>query len=276
MESLRRKWLLDLLPETKWKNRLRCAVYNRRIRAFGHDRSLARHGVRIAFSDGWFVVRYRSATVRFRENPFWQGLVDFPGYVAKWAPKEGDVVVDGGAFAGVFGLIAAKLVGNAGRVIAFEPDKRNCADLEKNTEENGITNLTLVNKGLWRQDGDLFLEDGRGKESRLCSAEEAADCLAKVEVAAMDRELERQGIDHVDFVKVDIEGAELEFLEGARETLLRNETRVAIASYHVVNGQTTSDRVERILKEYGYETETGFPPHVTTYGWKGCGNGRER
>jgi FkbM family methyltransferase len=228
----------------------------------------------MTYSDGCFVVQYRNATVRFRENPFWQGLIDFPGYVAKCAPKEGNVVIDAGAYAGVFSLIAAKLVGNAGRVIAFEPDALNYRILERNVADNGITNLALVTKGLWSREGHLSLADGLGKESRLSLPEETIGGAAKVEVSSMDRELERQGINRVDFVKADIEGAELEFLKGAEKTLPRSEAHVAIASYHILDGQTTSERVENILREYGYETETGFPPHVTTYGWRPCGTSR--
>ena len=72
----------------------------------------------------------------------------------------------------------------------------------------------------------------------------------------------------VDVIKMDIEGAEIEAIQGAEETLKRNYAYVAIASYHIVNGKTTSIFLENYLSKIGYKAKSDFPKHLTTYGKK--------
>ena len=67
---------------------------------------------------------------------------------------------------------------------------------------------------------------------------------------------------------MDIEGSEIQALDGAKETLLKNNLNIAIASYHIVNGEKTCIALEKKLKSLGYETHTGYSQHLTTYGWK--------
>ena len=63
-------------------------------------------------------------------------------YEKLWSPKEGDVVIDVGAYVGMFTIRASELVGESGRVIAIEPEPRNFSYLERNTE--GLNNVSLV------------------------------------------------------------------------------------------------------------------------------------
>jgi hypothetical protein len=89
-----------------------------------------------------------------------------------------------------------------------------------------------------------------------------------VEVTSLDAELERLGLDHVDLLKADVEGAEIEMLKGAKRLLDGGEVRSSIASYHVVDGKMSCYAVEDLLRSHGYEAETNFPHHPTTYGWR--------
>jgi hypothetical protein len=67
---------------------------------------------------------------------------------------------------------------------------------------------------------------------------------------------------------MDIEGSELQALKGAEHILKTNKTNLAIASYHIINGEETSTEAENILKGFGYQAATEFPEHKTTYGRK--------
>ena len=72
----------------------------------------------------------------------------------------------------------------------------------------------------------------------------------------------------VSFIKSDIEGAEIEALKGMKSVLKNGSPQLAIASYHLRDGKKTCFFVEEFLKEFGYETKTGHPIHLTTYGKK--------
>jgi hypothetical protein len=67
---------------------------------------------------------------------------------------------------------------------------------------------------------------------------------------------------------MDIEGAEVESLKGAVETISKFSPRFAIASYHIRNNEKTCFAVEKFLMGNGYAVETFFTPHLTTYGEK--------
>ena len=64
---------------------------------------------------------------------------------------------------------------------------------------------------------------------------------------------------------MDIEGAELEAIEGARPILVSTRPRFAIASYHLREGRSTAARLETIFRELRYDVVTEFPSHLTTY-----------
>ena len=102
----------------------------------------------------------------------------------------------------------------------------------------------------------IILKDGYGAQHKTLSLAPIAGYLGKL--------LKKK----VDFIKMDIEGAELAALEGAIKTLTSNNLQLAIASYHIVDGQQTFMKLEEQLGRLGYKTETAFPPWLVTYAWK--------
>jgi FkbM family methyltransferase len=188
------------------------------------------------------------------------------GYLLERAVQPGDTVLDGGAYHGTFAVVAARLAGPAGRVFAFEPIESNAAVLRENLRLNAAENVTVVTAGLAERTGRaMFAECGIGSAIHPRGRYEAA-------VVSIDDFARERGLDAGAplFVKMDIEGAEVEALRGARE-MLRRATRafLAIATYHVRDGRTTSGAVESELRDLGYETVTRHPRHLTTFAWKG-------
>ena len=189
-----------------------------------------------------------------------------PGYLAKYNIKEGDIVIDCGAYIGEFTLYAAKAAWKAGKVIAFEPDHGFFKELEKNIALNDLHNVILVEKGVWSKEDRLKFSSGSQSSNLFAGNLEYNTTSYDVLVTSLDSELKKRGIAKVDFIKMDVEGSEIEAVKGARAILERCGPQLAIASYHALNGQKTHIELEKILKNFGYDAETGYPAHLTTYG----------
>jgi FkbM family methyltransferase len=192
------------------------------------------------------------------------------GYELYYQLKPGDVVVDAGAFTGDYTVYASRKVGPTGRVLAFEPDPKTCRILERNLKRERFQNVTIIPKGLWNENTTLTFQVLNSLQSHVAASPapgEAPDRV-QVEVVRLDDELQRLGITKVDLLKMDIEGAEIQAIEGCEKVLAENNVHVAIAAYHIVNGETTSLFLEKFLRVRGYETKSDYHKHLTTYAWK--------
>jgi FkbM family methyltransferase len=142
-------------------------------------------------------------------------------------------VVDAGAHHGLYTLLASKLVGWEGRVIAIEPSPRECQRLERHLRLNRCSNTELVQCALGENQGeaDLYVVDGFQdwcNSLRLPAVDEPVRTV-RVSVRRLDDILAEWGVTKVDFLKLDVEGAELSVLYSAMK-LLNGESRPAILS----------------------------------------------
>ena len=148
------------------------------------------------------------------------------------APRPGDVVIDAGACFGDTALAFAASVGEHGRVLAFEIDPTNAALARRNIAANPelASRIELRECALADSEAPLYLH-GSGPGARV-SSEPSAHRLA---VTTIDRVAGESGVERIDFVKMDIEGAERLALIGAGETLRRFRPRLAISVYHRID-----------------------------------------
>ncbi|MFB6115259.1 MAG: FkbM family methyltransferase [Candidatus Nanohalobium sp.] len=182
------------------------------------------------------------------------------GYVKNVDLDEANLVVDAGAYPGEFTIYAAR---KGAEVIALEPDPENAEDLRENVRMNGLEDkVTVVEKGLWDEKDQKSFE--RDQEFGLGSQIEE-DAEITIQLDTLDHIASEHG--EPDFVKMDIEGAEIEALKGAEEVLEDVKPGFAIATYHIdEDGDKTCHEVEEILEKHGYDAETGYGRHLTTYG----------
>lgn len=147
--------------------------------------------------------------------------------------RKGDVVVDCGAHVGTFTHFA--LARGAGKVIAVEPSPRNVECLRRNfAKEIADGRVVVYAKGVWNKDDVLVLEQV-GENSAADTVVMHQPGAAKgdtVPLTTIDKLVAELGLDRVDYIKMDIEGAEVPALQGAAETLKRWKPRLALASYH--------------------------------------------
>lgn len=141
---------------------------------------------------------------------------------------DGEVFIDGGAYTGdtiqQYMDTARKEHKKIGKIIAFEPDPDNYQLLNKFYGKN--KKIMIINKGLADRSGE-FLFLGRGESSRLTEDERKA--TTKVSVVNIDSIPECR---EATWIKMDIEGAEMDALHGAQETIKRSCPKLTICIYH--------------------------------------------
>ena len=136
--------------------------------------------------------------------------------------KPGMVVVDVGANFGYYSILSAKLVGNDGRVVAFEPLKKFYDRLIDHIDRNHCNQITAVQCGLSEKEEELTLYDGGDSASfYLTNENEPVQITEAVKLITLDSYIAHNEIGRVDFIKVDIDGHEVKFLRGAKATIRR-------------------------------------------------------
>lgn len=176
-------------------------------------------------------------------------------------PKPGEVVVDVGTYYGRYTLIASRYVGSSGLVIGIEADLDNYYITQKNIETNGINNVRLIHSAAANCEGTIKLY----KTERLGTPSIVWDKRAKYETVpcqTVDKLLSDSGVQKVDWLKIDVEGAELMVLEGSQKILTENEKLRLVIEIH-----TASDSVLNFLKQFDYKIsileKTGkIPYHI--------------
>jgi FkbM family methyltransferase len=170
--------------------------------------------------------------------------------------EEGDIVIDCGANTGIASLLFAKRAGKSGKVIAIEPEEKNYEALRKTAKLNKgkVAPIIPLKLAVYKENCqlELFLSDlkpgthtiyfeERKKEARLRAEFE------KVKALKIDTLVEELGLERVDFIKMDIEGAEVDALIGAEETISQFKPKLAICTYH---RPTDPVEIRKILSKY--------------------------
>ncbi len=170
-------------------------------------------------------------------------------YTYWYTPQPGDIVWDAGAYSGATTCLLASMVGPTGKVYAFEPDDLNYTYLEKNIAHHGITNVIPVRKALSGSSGTTtFFMDGT-MASGIRDFVVYSDTKHNKEVETISMEDACKELGCVpSYIKMDIEGAELSFIEGAKEFLKTHPVHFAIESYHRVHGDYTYKKLDPIFE----------------------------
>ena len=152
-------------------------------------------------------------------------------------PSKGDVVVDAGAHYGFYTLHASRLVGTDGMVLSFEPHPKNYKRFLTNLSSNGIRNVIALNKALGERDKPIRLYISSHSERHSTSfmlnpSTHYCGNYVYVESVRLDTAIGELGIKRVDLIKIDVEGAELSILKGAKKTIDQFRPSLTIAAYH--------------------------------------------
>ena len=143
--------------------------------------------------------------------------------------QPGDTVLDIGANIGYFTLLFAQLVGEQGRVYAFEPDPTNFHILRRNIERNGLKNVVPEQKAVSSRTGKirLFSDKTNRGDNRTFDPGDGRDSV-EVDAVSLDEYFSNIVL-KINFIKIDIQGGELAAVQGMR-SLLRGRERLSMIS----------------------------------------------
>lgn len=179
--------------------------------------------------------------------------------------KEGDVIIDVGANIGYYTLLFAKLAGKTGRVFAFEAESSNFEILEKNVHENNFTNIVLEQKAVSDKSGvvKFYIGDESNTENQLFKPDVNHK---EIEIKSTSIDEYFESIDKkVDFIKMDIQGAEPLVIKGMKKILQKNKNLKimlewwpdAIKKYGIDPGKHLTELVNLGYKIFEIDDERG-------------------
>lgn len=147
--------------------------------------------------------------------------------------KKGDIVFDLGAGIGDFTVIASKKVGDTGRVVAIEPNIEDYELLQSNLRRNNCSNVTTLNMGIGGRTGE--------KEITFWGR------TYKFKIDTLEQIMSELGINQpINFIKMDIEGAEREVIESSLSTIAK--ANVISIEFH-----GTKVIIDSALSAFGYD-----------------------
>ncbi len=167
--------------------------------------------------------------------------------------KPGQTFIDVGCNKGDFSLLAAKIIGKDGSVLAFEPEPDNCYWIEKSIKLNNYENIKLFQLALAdsNEDAQLYLGEKSGWHSLVSNSDNTQKSTIEVKKRTLDSILDEAGNIGVDMIKIDVEGAEMEVLQGASTMFDNNSELIVLLDLHPHMGVNP-------VEVCGFLTENGF------------------
>ena len=203
-------------------------------------------------SYGVFVLKkskkfYKLISLRRKILPFSLFILDIPTVDFFWEIfvensyekfnkiNAGDTVLDIGANVGIFSVKAALIAGPNSKIVAIEPEPRNLTLLKFNTKlfKNILIIPTAVGNISDKIDLNIHFTSGGHFIANNANLNKNYKKIS-VSIEKLDNIIAKLNLDLIDFVKIDVEGWEIEVLKGVKN-FLKNIKFFAIASYHNEN-----------------------------------------
>jgi FkbM family methyltransferase len=155
---------------------------------------------------------------------------------------------DVGANAGFLSLVAAKALNGKGRVVAFEPHPQTASEAQRQFQLNNLTNVTVVAAAVSNDAGFVELDDSGSSDMVKFAQLEKDRPRHKVRVptVTLDEQVDKFGMP--DVVKIDIEGAEMLALQGAKRMLGAGNATLLVE----IHSEELYAEIQPYLKSFGY------------------------
>ena len=197
---------------------------------------------------GW-LPEFVTGGVATKEEKFWEAL-----------KLEGMTVYDIGSFHGLLALFFSR---RAKQVICFEPNRFNHGRLMENLGLNAVKNVQVRKVGigseraLMRMTGSPLMPGGSSLDASVAKGIEQTGMdviVEEIQVVRLDDEVREAQLPPPDFIKIDIEGFELEALKGARETLAAHSPTLFLE----MHGETMAEKRRKVREIVDFLTEAGY------------------
>jgi len=182
--------------------------------------------------------------------------------------KEGMNCIDLGSNLGYYTLLESKLVGDSGKVFAFEPSPINYEHFKKNLEINQITNVNHFNIALGDTNGKKkFLVSKMSNWSRVVDDSiKTLDNIIEVTMFTLDKFVTEHNLKKIDFIRMDIEGYESKAYSGMTEIIKKFKPDLYMEIHPVFLGEEKTIEFLQKLKKDGYEIKY-FSHRITDTPW---------
>jgi FkbM family methyltransferase len=213
------------------------------------------NSILVVFSSPKYDYKFYSRITRkvnnFLIHDMYRSMVDHEeDIVEQFSPKIGDIVVDVGAAFGFYTILASKRVGQQGGVVAIEPQPDSFEMLNKNIKLNNLANVVTLNYAVSSKKTMLKLYSSYSTIQER--AGESLQSYIEVSADTLDNLLRSVGIDKVNWIKIDVEGAEYEVLRGAKEIL---STNTCISILVEIHGKDTYGPTIELLRSNNFNIE---------------------
>src|SRR5829696_6753140 len=177
--------------------------------------------------------------------------------IEHFTPKEGDVVVDIGANIGRYTIISSKRVGTKGKVVAIEAHPGNFEILNRNIKLNQLTNIIPLNYAAYSKETKIKLyvpDEESGYTIYHTLMERTGKKFVEVNANTLDYLLQLNEIrqEEVNWIKIDVEGAEFEVLKGATNVLSKSKDIALLIELH---GLDNYRPIVEFLSSYNFKIE---------------------
>lgn len=179
---------------------------------------------------------------------YWLGSYEFKKrQLFERSISPGSVVYDVGGFVGYYTLLASVLVGESGKVVVFEPLPHNLHYLKEHLRLNKISNVTVVEAAVSDQNEVLLFKEGPSRAMGHLSDEGGL----QVRAVSLDALIEKGELPEPQYLKIDVEGAEMRAFTGARRMMERSHPTVFLDTH----GSEVHAACCRLLSELGYRLQ---------------------
>jgi FkbM family methyltransferase len=198
---------------------------------------------------GTFFCRKRSSDLGFVSGSFESEIVNIFKQVS-------GIVVDCGAHIGKYTILASKATGKKGKVIAIEPHPENYEVLIKNVKLNKCRNITPLMYAVCNKEGRMRLNIGKNNTEHSMKID-YGESFIEVDATTLDSLFRKLKLKRVDWLKIDVEGVEVETLLGARKSLKAGKIKNIVIELHDPKkvGRGYEKKIASMLKRNGYSVE---------------------
>lgn len=171
--------------------------------------------------------------------------------------KEGDVVLDGGAFVGDMAQYFSEKVGLTGKVYSWEPYRVNYRRLNQFLYDYNISNVVPILSAMWDKNEKIpfYLSEHMNAGSPIKEFRKVGKKNIYVNGKTIDTFVSENNIQKVNLIWTNIEGSEYKAITGAKKTLEKFDVKLFICTHDVKQGYRNTQDVMNLLDSYGYQSK---------------------